>query len=396
MTARRQIVFALIAVFTCMGASARTQNFVVHASTQQVADMVGQWAEHYRKEKAILWLGKEMPPWPQPCPLYVQVNMSGPSGATSFNFGQDNYGNGMVMGQRMEIQGPLDRLIKSVLPHEITHTVFAYHFRRPVPRWADEGGSVLSEDDIERVRHDKLTRSILNSSQQIQMRTLFGLTDYPQGKVMHLYAQGYSITNYLVDRSNRQQFLNFIGHGMTYGWDQAAWTFFKHRSVEELETAWLQHLRETKGQPHLEVAQNKNQPKNPPGDNKATVVRLTVPPFQSAQNEPIIRAQSGEEDNGPGPLPTPKKTAPYYGQPNSGKQFVPASHVGQGYPSAPVGQPKYLPDYEAAPNPGWQSPQTAQTPGQIPVQLGPPQFGPMEPGTVPLMPGQISPVGYPQ
>jgi len=63
---------------------------------------------------------------------------------------------------KMEIQGPLDRLLASVLPHEITHTVFAHHFRQPVPRWADEGGSVLSEDDLERERHDKLTRSILN------------------------------------------------------------------------------------------------------------------------------------------------------------------------------------------------------------------------------------------
>ncbi len=50
----------------------------------------------------------------------------------------------------MNIEGPLDRLLSSVLPHEITHTVFAHYFRTPVPRWADEGGSVLSEDDLER------------------------------------------------------------------------------------------------------------------------------------------------------------------------------------------------------------------------------------------------------
>ncbi len=123
--------------------------------------------------------------------------MDGPSGATEFTFGS-----GGVSSQRMQIQGPLDRLIYSVLPHEITHTVFAYHFKSPVPRWADEGGSVLSEDDLERDRHDKLVRSILNKNQQIPMRTLLALREYPQ-QVMCLYAQGYSMSDYLVKRSNR-------------------------------------------------------------------------------------------------------------------------------------------------------------------------------------------------
>jgi len=124
------------------------------APDPQVAQLIGQWAEHYRKEKALLWLGREMPNWPQPCPLHVVVNMQAPGGATTFQFGQ-----GQVLGMKMEIQGPLERLVRSVLPHEVTHTVFAHHFRHPVPRWADEGGSVLSEDDLERDRHDQRQRS---------------------------------------------------------------------------------------------------------------------------------------------------------------------------------------------------------------------------------------------
>ena len=90
--------------------------------------------------------------------------MEGPSGATSFKLPPQ----GGVISQKMEIQGPLDRLLASVLPHEITHTVFAYYFRQPVPRWADEGGTVLCEDDIERERHDKLVRDILNRGGQFR------------------------------------------------------------------------------------------------------------------------------------------------------------------------------------------------------------------------------------
>ena len=49
--------------------------------------------------------------------------------------------------RRCRSKGPASALKNSVLPHEVTHTVFAHHFRQPVPRWADEGGSVYSEDD---------------------------------------------------------------------------------------------------------------------------------------------------------------------------------------------------------------------------------------------------------
>ena len=225
-----------------MGAQHRTTNFVVVAPNDQIAQQVGQWAEHYRREKAVQWLGQEMPTWPQPCPLYVQVSMEGPRGATSFQFGQ-----GRVLSMKMEIAGPLDRLIHSVLPHEITHTVFAHYFRCPVPRWADEGGSVLSEDGDERDRHDQTDAGHSQSQSAISGAPAVQPTDYPEdmSKVMCLYAQGYSLSDYLVKRSDRRNFLAFVATGMQpTGWDQAVQSFYGHRSVEELEEAWLKHLRE--------------------------------------------------------------------------------------------------------------------------------------------------------
>jgi hypothetical protein len=297
MQKRVTLWLALVAVGS-MGAEYRTQNFVVIAANPQVAQQVGQWAEHYRKEKAILWLGKEMPTWPQPCPLRVTVSMDGPSGATEFTFGM-----GGVSSQNMRIQGQLDRLIHSVLPHEITHTVFAHHFKTPVPRWADEGGSVLSEDDAERDRHDKLVRSILNQRQQIPMRTLMSLKEYPP-QVMCLYAQGYSMSDYLVKRSNRQHFLNYVGAGMQYGWDAATKSYFGHNNVEELEQAWLQHLRDTKKQPQNQFAANTTtnpaQPNaNFMGNTSGKTVRLTAPPAQPLDPQPTVRGAMPTSNPGP-------------------------------------------------------------------------------------------------
>src|SRR5262249_6228776 len=46
----------------------QTTNFVVEAPSPQVAQEVAQYAEVYRKEKAVQWLGREMPTWPTPLP----------------------------------------------------------------------------------------------------------------------------------------------------------------------------------------------------------------------------------------------------------------------------------------------------------------------------------------
>jgi hypothetical protein len=282
MAARRQVMLVLVGVLASLGASYRTQNFVVEAPTPQIAQQVGQDAERYRKEKAIEWLGQEMPPWPQPCPLRVTVTMSGAGGATSFNFEHSR------IFQQMHIEGPLDRLLASVLPHEVTHTVFAHYFRCPVPRWADEGGAVLSEDEVERNRHDKLARQILNTpGRAIPLRRLFALREYP-GDVMALYAQGYSVANFLVSRSNRQTFLSFVAHGMRHGWDAAAQTHYRFNNIEELEQTWLQHLRDTR-RPPAQLAQNNAPAGTPPSGQ--VVVRQTVPPAQplEAAGSPTYR-----------------------------------------------------------------------------------------------------------
>lgn len=366
---RRIALIALLAAFASLGAEYRTANFVVYNADPQVCQSIGQWAEHYRREKAQLWLGREMPRWPQPCPLYVQVSMQGPSGATSFQFGP-----GGVNSMKMEINGPLERLIHSVLPHEVTHTVFAYHFRRPVPRWADEGGSVLSEDDIERRRHDSIVRQILNRGQQIPLRRLFALTEYPP-QVMCLYAQGFSMSEFLVGRSDRKTFLAFVGHGMHYGWDSAVRTYYRHNSVEELEQAWLQYLRDGRRpqnrQPGVTIASNQGARQPGATATNRTRVHLTVPPVQPLAPPPVARAA----------MPTADQVGQRFGQPapraSSGVQLL-----------APV---PWTPAPAEQPRPHFVTPTSypARQPAQ--VQLG----GPVVGQSRELPPG-ASPVGFPR
>ena len=128
MDARIAKAVVLTAAMTSLGASYRTENFVVEAPTARFAQEVGQAAEKYRRELAQEWLGRELPAWDQPCPIQVQVGPTlGAGGATSFNFDR-----GRVFGWRMTIQGSEERVLDSVLPHGITHTVFASHFHTPL------------------------------------------------------------------------------------------------------------------------------------------------------------------------------------------------------------------------------------------------------------------------
>ena len=135
MEARISCAALVAAAFLSVGAGYRTENFIVTAPTPDVARDVAETAEKMRRDLAIEWLGHEIDPWQDKCPITVNVGSHlGAGGATSFMFE-----NGRPFGWTMSIQGSRERILDSVLPHEVTHTIFATHFGRPLPRWADEG-----------------------------------------------------------------------------------------------------------------------------------------------------------------------------------------------------------------------------------------------------------------
>jgi hypothetical protein len=341
MAVRPSIALVLAGALASLGASYRTQNFIVEAPTPQFAEQVGKWAEHYRREKAIEWLGQEMRPWGQPCPLRVTVTMNGSGGATTFAFDR-----GAILSIDMHIEGKADRLVASVLPHEVTHTVLAYYFRTPVPRWADEGGSVLSEDEQERSVHDQMVRQILQSpGRAIPLRRLFNLKDYPRD-VMVLYAEGYSVTNFLVGQSSRPVFLAFVAQGMQGDWDAAVRTHYPYRNVEELERAWVQHVR-SGGHAPTQVASAHGRGEASP--TSRVVVRQTAPPAQPLLEapQPVYRGQAPEETFDP----RPNRPA----QPSQGYRVPPPP------PAVRLGAPEF-----------------ERAPPTMP-QLGQPQMGPRSP-----------------
>ena len=214
------------------GASHRSVNFVVQAESPDVARQVAEHAEVCRSSIAKAWLGHELANWTTPCPIKVKVTKGEAGGLTSFGFSR-----GKVSDQSMSVEGRVDRILASSLPHEVTHTVFAAYFGGPMPRWADEGASLLSEDLREHQRHDQIVVDLISRRGNLPLERLFAAEDYPSD-LMGFYGQGYSISRFLIESGGRPRFLAFVRDGNASNWDAAARTHYGLAGVHELDRAW--------------------------------------------------------------------------------------------------------------------------------------------------------------
>jgi hypothetical protein len=231
--ARRLAPLGLAVVLPFLGgASYRTANFVVEAPTPLAARRVAEHAESCRAAIARAWLGRELPNWGTPCPIRVRLTTGEAGGLTSFGFHQ-----GRVTDQSMTLEGRLDRILASALPHEVTHTIFAAYFGGPMPRWADEGASLLSEDERELRRHDRIASDLFARRGELPLAQLFRVETYPKD-LMSFYGQGYSISRFLIEMGGRPRFLQFVRDGIRQGWDAATRTHYQLADVRELDRAW--------------------------------------------------------------------------------------------------------------------------------------------------------------
>jgi len=272
----------VVGALLSLGASFRTPNFVVTAPTQRFAEQVGKSAEDFRRDLAIHWLGKALPNWSQPCPITLEVGENiGAGGATSFLFER-----GEVYGWRMEIQGSEERILDSVLPHEVTHTIFASHFRQPLPRWADEGACTTVEHASERLKQQKMLVRFLQTGRGIPFSTMYQMKEYPQD-IMPLYSQGYSLARYLIAQGGPRKFMTYVGDGLNSGnWTAVTERHYGQANLAQLQETWLDWVRQ--GSPDIEptaIAASST-----PAATNVAANGATMP--QAAGSEVVIRGQN--------------------------------------------------------------------------------------------------------
>jgi hypothetical protein len=229
-------------------AEVTTRNFIIRAPSPQLAQQAAQLAEKYRRELSLEWLGYEIAPWDEKCPVQVIIDRF-PGGETSFAFVRNDSGEqAQPIGWQMKVFGPPDRLLDAVLPHEITHTIFATHFGRPLPRWADEGACTTVEHESERAKNHRLLIDFLTGkpSRGIPFNRMFTMTEYPHD-ILPLYAQGYSLAKFLIRQRDRQTFVAYIGEGLQRSdsrdslaaWNEVTQKYYGYKDLSDLQLKWL-------------------------------------------------------------------------------------------------------------------------------------------------------------
>jgi hypothetical protein len=300
----RRFGIVLPLLLSAMGANYETANFAVDAPNAGLAQQFGNAAEQYRKDLAVLWLGKTLPDWSEKCPVKIHVgNDLGAGGATSFVFE-----NGEVFGWEMEIQGSQQRVLDSVLPHEITHMVFATHFRRPIPRWLDEGAATSVECTSEKENYRKMLRRFLHPDVRkcFPLNRMAAMKEYPADP-MPFYAQGFSVVEYLLehgrqfDSEEHRRLVRFAQTAMQTGdWHSALQEHYGIKNLGALQLSWVKWVNMES--PALQAAVDLpiREPKRQAADTPITLVSAKpLPPYGKSiydrRTDPIPVQWSGEK-----------------------------------------------------------------------------------------------------
>lgn len=302
-----------------MGARYETPNFIIETKDPNQAKQYGDAAEQYRRELAVQWLGEEMPRWADRCPITVNVGRRlGAGGATTFVFNH-----GEVFGWRMSIQGSHERILDSVLPHEITHMVLASHFRKPLPRWADEGAATSVEHISERTRHRQMLLEFLQTQRGIPFNAMFAMKEYPSD-IMPLYAQGFSLSEYLIQQGGKRRFLAFLDDGLGgERWADAVRLHYGHKSLGTLQNAWLGWVAQ--GFPEIRT------PAAPPSERGPAAVLASAPTPRPEPNL-IYRRVSSSPQSAVADSPakrgaSPAATTPWRPAGESGQPPAPSTRM---------------------------------------------------------------------
>ncbi|VTR93555.1 sigma-70 family rna polymerase sigma factor : Uncharacterized protein OS=Isosphaera pallida (strain ATCC 43644 / DSM 9630 / IS1B) GN=Isop_0849 PE=4 SV=1: Sigma70_r2: Sigma70_r4_2 [Gemmata massiliana] len=339
----------------------RSANFLVTAPTAVSARAVAAEAEFQRQQIGRLWLGKEPPPWAVRCEIVVRGAPDRATGATTFDFHTDPNGRPVCRGAKMELTGPLEGVLSTALPPEVTHAVLAHHFGKPLPRWAGAGLAVMSLGDEEQVQQDQKCRELLNAGKGIRLRILFRKTEYPRD-AMVLVAQGHSIVRFLLASEPapgkaHRALLEFLRVGAeentAESWNKAAKDVYRFDSVDALETAWLATLRKPPSAPKAPTPDDEEPglipptrlPEARPVQKDETVVVNTrkfklpvqiAPERRTADRAVTLFVSRGKEPWYQAGMITPDKTAFTFEAPEDGLYWLAVAVIPKDQPDSSV------------------------------------------------------------
>ena len=194
---------------------ASSDNFVVYAPTQELADEVLKKSEQLRTKLARAWLDKELAPGVGAAMIYVSLTNGESHGFTwPKNQTDEKY-------HSMTIKSSREKALGVILPHELTHALMATEFGGKLPRWADEGVACFQDgSDLSGTRRQTLMRFARTAQWPsleiaLQQKTC-------QSDDHSFFTVASSVTEYLLEQDSPKSFFAFAIEGQEKGWEFAA------------------------------------------------------------------------------------------------------------------------------------------------------------------------------
>ena len=231
---------ALLLALCCGPAEAATEstsgfassdNFVIYAPTQELADEVLKKSEQFRTKLARAWLDKELASGVGAAMIYVSLSNGENHGFTwPKNQPDEKY-------HSVTIRSSREKALGVILPHELTHALLATEFGEQLPQWADEGAACYQDgSELSGKRRQTLTR-FARTAQWPSVEGVLRQQKY-QSDDHTFFTVASSVTEFLLDRDGPKTFFAFAIEGQEKGWDFAARSHYEFRSLRDLESQW--------------------------------------------------------------------------------------------------------------------------------------------------------------
>jgi hypothetical protein len=222
------------------GGLASNDSFVVltsaedpYTSDREFAREVARKAAEYRREIAVEWLGADLPPSVGRTYLSVLLTDAEDIGRT--------WPKNKITGEynNVHLSTSPDRALGGSLAHEVAHVVMGTRFQgaNRLPAWAEEG--IASRyDDPDRIRtRREILQWYADTGNWPSLQDVLDAKQFPP-RDRASYAVAESLTEFLLTRGQRKQFLEFAVSGRHDGWEHALSAHYEIQDTSELQALW--------------------------------------------------------------------------------------------------------------------------------------------------------------
>lgn len=202
--------------------------------------------EAVRRQLQETWFGKVGEDWSPQCDIVLHPTIAGYVHALGQGSRQSSgcstieIEKGRVVKRRIDLRADAADWMNTALPHELTHVVVAERFAtKQIPRWADEGLSILSEPESRQTNRRSAMQRALAKTACYSATELVSLSDYPASDRRDaFYGQSASLVAFLVERDSPARFLEFLELGQKQGVERALAEVYGIRTLAELDMQW--------------------------------------------------------------------------------------------------------------------------------------------------------------